>query len=100
MIITKISSGQKGQRLDSYKVYQTFNLISQLESGRSQLYLTREALSNQLAQSQRRLASAEQEKLKFRKLQDKADALLRMKSQSKDQMEMDDIALHRFKNMT
>jgi len=95
----EISSGQKGQRLDSYKVYQTFNLISQLESGRSQLYLTREALSNQLAQSQRQLASAEQEKLKFRKLQDKADTLLRMKSQSKDQMEMDDIALHRFKNM-
>ena len=95
----EISSGQKGQRLDSYKVYQTFNLISQLESGRSQLYLTREALSNQLAQSQRRLASAEQEKLKFRKLQDKADTLVRMKSQSKDQMEMDAIALHRSKNM-
>ena len=43
--------------------------------------------------------TAEQEKLKFRKLQDKADTLLRMKSQSRDQMEMDDIALHRFKNM-
>ena len=95
----EISSCKTGQRLDSYKVYQAFNLISQLESGRSQLYLSKEQLHNQLILSQRRLASAEREKLKYRKLQSKADNLVKMKTKSKDQMEMDDIALHRFKKI-
>ena len=50
-------------------------------------------------QSQSRLASAEREKLKYRKLQSKADNLVKMKTQLKDRMEMDDIALHRFKKI-
>ncbi len=95
----EISSCKTGQRLDSYKVYQAFTLISQLESGRSQLYWSKEQLQNQLMQSQSRLASAEREKLKYRKLQSKADNLVKMKIQLKDQMEMDDIALHRFKKI-
>jgi flagellar export protein FliJ len=99
LVYHEISSCEQGQRLDSYKVYQAFNLISQLESGRSQLYLSKERLHSQLMQSQSRLASAEREKLKYRKLQSKADNLVEMKAQSKDQAEMDDIALHRFKKI-
>lgn len=96
----QIASFTEGQRLDSYKIYQTFNLISQLESGRSQLYLTQGKLHNQLRQSESRLASAEREKLKYRKLQSKADNLVKVKALSKDQMEMDDIALRRFKKIS
>ena len=96
----QIASFTEGQRLDSYKTYQTFNLISQLESGRSQLYLTQGKLHNQLRQSESRLASAEREKLKYRKLQSKADNLVKVKALSKDQMEMDDIALRRFKKIS
>lgn len=95
----EINSCKKGQRLDSYKVHQVFNLISQLESGRNELYFTKETLSSQLIQGEERLALAEREKLKYRKLQNKADTLVKMQSLSKDQMEMDDIALHRFKKM-
>lgn len=51
-----------------------------------------------MIQGEERLALAEREKLKYRKLQNKADTLVKMQSLSKDQMEMDDIALHRFKN--
>ena len=96
----QIATFTEGQRLDSYKIYQTFNLISQLESGRSQLYLTQGKLHNQLRQSESRLASAEREKLKYRKLQSKADNLVKVKALSKDQMEMDDIALRRFKKIS
>jgi len=96
----QIASITEGQRLDSYKIYQTFNLISQLESGRSQLYLTQEKLHDQLRQNQSRLASAEREKLKYRKLQSRADNLVKLKTLSKDQMEMDDIALRRFKKIS
>ena len=96
----EINSCKKGQRLDSYKVYQVFNLISHLESGRNQLYCTKETLSSQLIQGEELLALAEREKLKYQKLQKKADTLMKMQSLSKDQMEMDDIALHRFKKVT